>query len=152
MDVIWIYLCVILFFFFFNDTATTEIYTLSLHDALPIYEWWLIIFQRREKDIQVNPVHPAVVVAQRRRVWGERSQREEREVCHRSTYNSKYFNRYQGLLCHCLGYPSKIMSCLDSNFLLKARKEKTTTKFMNSSKLIKMKPPFTIPANCAFTV
>src|SRR5215208_8213307 len=26
----------ILFFFFFNDTATTEIYTLSLHDALPI--------------------------------------------------------------------------------------------------------------------
>src|SRR3712207_7312879 len=27
-----VYLC----FFFFNDTATTEIYTLSLHDALPI--------------------------------------------------------------------------------------------------------------------
>src|SRR5437016_12137638 len=26
------------FFFFFNDTATTEIYTLSLHDALPICE------------------------------------------------------------------------------------------------------------------
>src|SRR2546430_2796211 len=26
----------IFFFFFFNDTATTEIYTLSLHDALPI--------------------------------------------------------------------------------------------------------------------
>src|SRR3712207_9572343 len=26
----------ILFVFFFNDTATTEIYTLSLHDALPI--------------------------------------------------------------------------------------------------------------------
>src|SRR2546430_10340653 len=27
-----------LLFFFFNDTATTEIYTLSLHDALPISE------------------------------------------------------------------------------------------------------------------
>src|SRR5712664_4710434 len=27
-------------FFFFNDTATTEIYTLSLHDALPI--WWRV--------------------------------------------------------------------------------------------------------------
>src|SRR5438034_11036935 len=26
------------FFFFFTDTATPEIYTLSLHDALPIYE------------------------------------------------------------------------------------------------------------------
>src|SRR3712207_7641170 len=26
------------FIFFFNDTATTEIYTLSLHDALPIFQ------------------------------------------------------------------------------------------------------------------
>ena len=30
------------FFFFFNDTATTEIYTLSLHDALPI---WRCVWQ-----------------------------------------------------------------------------------------------------------
>src|SRR3712207_7853234 len=30
---------VVCFFFFFNDTATTEIYTLSLHDALPISGW-----------------------------------------------------------------------------------------------------------------
>src|SRR3712207_8309951 len=30
-------ICVICCFFFFNDTATTEIYTLSLHDALPIW-------------------------------------------------------------------------------------------------------------------
>src|SRR2546425_5740156 len=29
------------FLFFFNDTATTEIYTLSLHDALPIYQYKL---------------------------------------------------------------------------------------------------------------
>src|SRR2546425_1253952 len=34
----------VLFFFFFNDTATTEIYTLSLHDALPIY---LPVLERR---------------------------------------------------------------------------------------------------------
>ena len=27
----------LLMYFFFNDTATTEIYTLSLHDALPIF-------------------------------------------------------------------------------------------------------------------
>src|SRR2546426_2854901 len=33
-----------LFFFFFNDTATTEIYTLSLHDALPI---WMLVGYRR---------------------------------------------------------------------------------------------------------
>src|SRR2546427_9873891 len=31
-------------FFFFNDTATTEIYTLSLHDALPI---WYVRMERR---------------------------------------------------------------------------------------------------------
>src|SRR2546426_5816335 len=31
-----LYTPIFLFFFFFNDTATTEIYTLSLHDALPI--------------------------------------------------------------------------------------------------------------------
>src|SRR5690349_24942523 len=29
----------LLFFFFFSDSTTTEIYTLSLHDALPIYQW-----------------------------------------------------------------------------------------------------------------
>src|SRR5947209_20591548 len=32
-------LYVLTIFFFFNDTATTEIYTLSLHDALPISEF-----------------------------------------------------------------------------------------------------------------
>src|SRR5690348_18456078 len=31
-----VYIFFIFFVFFFNDTATTEIYTLSLHDALPI--------------------------------------------------------------------------------------------------------------------
>ena len=33
----WCFLICRVCFFFFNDTATTEIYTLSLHDALPIY-------------------------------------------------------------------------------------------------------------------
>src|SRR5258708_40169417 len=32
-----------MFLFFFNDTATTEIYTLSLHDALPIFEKLAVI-------------------------------------------------------------------------------------------------------------
>src|SRR5260221_11913395 len=41
--------CILLvrsFFFFFNDTATTEIYTLSLHDALPIYSFCIFSFDR----------------------------------------------------------------------------------------------------------
>src|SRR5260221_6454457 len=37
----------VLLFFFFNDTATTEIYTLSLHDALPI-------FYQKKKEIFVD--------------------------------------------------------------------------------------------------
>src|SRR6266511_6142853 len=36
----WGCLTLLLLFFFFNDTATTEIYTLSLHDALPISRSW----------------------------------------------------------------------------------------------------------------
>src|SRR2546429_6184055 len=36
---------ILFIFFFFNDTATTEIYTLSLHDALPIY-FCVLSFQR----------------------------------------------------------------------------------------------------------
>src|SRR5256885_2383070 len=36
ISIMWLLSCVVVVFFFFNDTATTEIYTLSLHDALPI--------------------------------------------------------------------------------------------------------------------
>src|SRR2546427_10845886 len=42
------------FFFFFNDTATTEIYTLSLHDALPILtdkDWLeLVVYDHHRLD------------------------------------------------------------------------------------------------------
>src|SRR2546427_7988663 len=38
-----------MFFFFFNDTATTEIYTLSLHDALPI-SWAIEGSHRRDAE------------------------------------------------------------------------------------------------------
>ena len=31
-----------IYMFFFSETATTEIYTLSLHDALPIYVWKVV--------------------------------------------------------------------------------------------------------------
>src|SRR2546430_7176078 len=42
-------LSLLMLFFFFNDTATTEIYTLSLHDALPISAPW----------IRPHPLRPA---------------------------------------------------------------------------------------------
>src|SRR5437588_9727326 len=40
--------------FFFNDTAPTEIYTLSLHDALPIYGDFL-------RDFRGDTVHPSTL-------------------------------------------------------------------------------------------
>src|SRR2546430_10667720 len=39
------------FFFFFNDTATTEIYTLSLHDALPIFQFFEVPFSKLAMQI-----------------------------------------------------------------------------------------------------
>src|SRR3712207_8332875 len=39
-------------FFFFNDTATTEIYTLSLHDALPI--WWPTVLAERKRRSAIS--------------------------------------------------------------------------------------------------
>src|SRR3712207_8830968 len=41
-------------FFFFKDTATTEIYTLSLHDALPIYAG----FDRKRDSRRLRHVEP----------------------------------------------------------------------------------------------
>src|SRR5580700_12287703 len=56
-----------LFFFFFNDTATTEIYTLSLHDALPISPF---------RSRPASAGHPALAL---RRV-GERSEEHTSEL------------------------------------------------------------------------
>src|SRR2546430_17316863 len=64
------------FFFFFNDTATTEIYTLSLHDALPILHRHILppfglcvpqrehqeTAHRRERNEHVRPDTPMINV------------------------------------------------------------------------------------------
>src|SRR5690242_21036254 len=54
------------FFFFFNDPATTEIYTLSLHDALPIC-WWCSLSGRFERG-----TGPSSGLRQRRWSSGDR--------------------------------------------------------------------------------
>src|SRR6266498_2078415 len=51
-----------LFFFFFNDTATTEIYTLSLHDALPISAGPAAKYVSRTASVTVTPVDLPVAV------------------------------------------------------------------------------------------
>src|SRR5437016_10030412 len=57
-----LYFILCMYFFFFNDTATTEIYTLSLHDALPISSprtcarwadrsaWWIRCASNRSEE------------------------------------------------------------------------------------------------------
>src|SRR2546427_7141303 len=51
------------FFFFFNDTATTEIYTLSLHDALPISYQAIERIERlcRQPGQRIGYGHPVAI-------------------------------------------------------------------------------------------
>src|SRR2546421_5517637 len=66
-------LCSCSFFFFFNDTATTEIYTLSLHDALPIF---IVLTSER-------PSAPAASTARATSAW-DRSEEHTSELQSRS--------------------------------------------------------------------
>src|SRR5438874_13758915 len=60
-------------FFFFNDTATTEIYTLSLHDALPIYVRARVPSDRFVAGAAVRRAHPQRTRAR----WQRESLRSE---------------------------------------------------------------------------
>src|SRR6266446_258003 len=58
-------------FFFFNDTATTEIYTLSLHDALPIFDGLELAQMIRQPESKGNPYAPIIMLtghSEKRRV------------------------------------------------------------------------------------
>src|SRR2546428_9935939 len=65
------------FFFFFNDTATTEIYTLSLHDALPIYTKRGVTQRRHAKPSREG-------VSERRFPLDDRSEEHTSELQSRS--------------------------------------------------------------------
>src|SRR2546430_9698837 len=76
------------FFFFFNDTATTEIYTLSLHDALPICRV-VNAGQRRH-------------VAHEVREAGEGSEARDAEATDRSEEHTSELQSQSNLVCRLL--------------------------------------------------
>src|SRR5256885_13210236 len=65
-----------LYFFFFNDTATTEIYTLSLHDALPIWSGGLGLWNRTGDPLYqwgaMSHDGPGALATEPRRQWLDR--------------------------------------------------------------------------------
>src|SRR5207253_10621208 len=77
------------FLFFFNDTPTTEIYTLSLHDALPI----LPVDRLARLDVggrhRTAATDPLEQLFDERRVLAERAALEERSEEHTSELQSR---------------------------------------------------------------
>src|SRR2546422_3143688 len=85
------------FFFFFNDTATTEIYTLSLHDALPIYRWRRASDARQRRHEERRPQDPQ---ASRRQGAGRLRRRLGRRV--RSEEHTSELQSRLHLVCRLL--------------------------------------------------
>src|SRR3712207_8961667 len=97
-----------MFFFFFNDTATTEIYTLSLHDALPIFNYQtgetVVLIRRHKRRREIAELleallekHPTgtVYVA-----WDNSNTHEDDEV--RSEEHTSELQSRQYLVCRLL--------------------------------------------------
>src|SRR2546425_10451492 len=82
-------------FFFFNDTATTEIYTLSLHDALPILE--------HHRGGAEHPVQRLAAVQHRplRRV-GEPGEQAQQRALARSEEHTSELQSLAYLVCRLL--------------------------------------------------
>src|SRR3712207_9186842 len=90
-------------FFFFNDTATTEIYTLSLHDALPISDGHPLPRRRRGRAaLGGHDGRPRAV--QRDRPAGHRlpEPRHEEEGARRSEEHTSELQSRQYLVCRLL--------------------------------------------------
>src|SRR2546430_2832231 len=78
------------FFFFFNDTATTEIYTLSLHDALPISARVRRVHEARQPDHRGREPHGARRGAHAREEGGARS-RDRKSTRLNSSHSQKSY-------------------------------------------------------------
>src|SRR2546427_2467866 len=87
------------FFFFFNDTATTEIYTLSLHDALPIYSHYF----RRLGIVSYGLSPFPLSQAESRGVHGNDERERRQAVAHdRSEEHTSELQSQSNLVCRLL--------------------------------------------------
>src|SRR3712207_9186571 len=75
-------------FFFFNDTATTEIYTLSLHDALPILLWLVNCDSARTLQGLPEALIPFAGVG---KAAGEKPTKDSRSEEHTSELQSRQY-------------------------------------------------------------
>src|SRR3712207_7344679 len=84
--------------FFFNDTATTEIYTLSLHDALPICFWPRL---RAGRALRADAHLPVPQLGLRDRRQARRHPRQEPDVRDRKStrLNSSHANISYAVFC-----------------------------------------------------
>src|SRR3712207_8220527 len=101
-------------FFFFNDTATTEIYTLSLHDALPICLAGVVQAVGAHR-VRVHPEQPGELAAVRGEHRGGRAGREVLEapgVGVRSEEHTSELQSRQYLVCRLLLEKKKHSYCL----------------------------------------
>src|SRR2546430_8921384 len=82
-------------FFFFNDTATTEIYTLSLHDALPIYSTFCTLIELiLPQSFSMTRILPAV--------RGVRYDKAVRLIVPRSEEHTSELQSQSNLVCRLL--------------------------------------------------
>src|SRR3712207_7662370 len=95
-------------FFFFNDTATTEIYTLSLHDALPIWLLGLHGLRLGLRRLGAEPRHPLRAARLGRRqhrplpAWDRRRRPDRVRPDLRSEEHTSELQSRQYLVCRLL--------------------------------------------------
>src|SRR3712207_6099740 len=95
-----------MYFFFFNDTATTEIYTLSLHDALPIFEavrGRVLVERIHAVDRDAAPDHVEAAVRRPERRGGVRGVHQDLRLQRpRSEEHTSELQSRQYLVCRLL--------------------------------------------------
>src|SRR2546430_12590375 len=99
-------------FFFFNDTATTEIYTLSLHDALPILTQRTL--QRQGAwELLPRPPTEAQLLSGLRQIPPEDLAQERRRFAQRSEEHTSELQSQSNLVCRLLLEKKKITTAAE---------------------------------------